>query len=312
MISLNDLKKHHKCEKLITDFINVLRVNIALVNEGGHYVIPPDKSKFGGRFYTDRALRVKIIDQDDFLGCFQKTGHFLERLLPYDLHAFAVPIQCSHLPETLYIVVGPVILNKRLDPEQYQKIGSELEVKSEDLLNEINELRVVSNIMIISILDLLAETVHDRIHLVGIFQEKNRHWQQFLDAILALTDVECGSLMIRDQKEKNHLVIKAAKTSGEKSLYDTRLRIGEGVAGWVAENKEPLRIDGQRTTSRIAHLLKRPEIKRSYVLPITDQETGELFGVLNLHTTKEKAPANPFDTAQLCRISERLIPFFLK
>ena len=303
-------KKHQTCDKLLTDFINVLRINMAFVDERGQYIVPPDKSKFGGRFYVDSTLGGDIV-KDNFLKEFQKTGHFFERLLPCDLHVFAVPIRCSHLPETLYLVVGPVILNKRLEPEQYKAIGEDMGVKSDELLNEINELRVVSNIMMISILDLLGETIHDRIHFTQMAQERNRRWQQFLDAVLALTDVECGSLMIRDQREREHLVIKAAKTSGNKTLCDHRVRIGEGVAGWVAETKEPLHIDTrQPTNSRIAHLLKRPEIKQSYVLPITDQETGELFGVLSLHTTKEREVLTPFDATQVCRISERLLPVF--
>jgi len=64
-----------------------------------------------------------------------------------------------------YVVVGPVILNKRLKDSQYQAEAKENGINESELLGIMNEVRVVSQVMMISILNLLSEIIRDNIEL---------------------------------------------------------------------------------------------------------------------------------------------------
>ena len=61
--------------------------------------------------------------------------------------------------------------------------------------------------------------------------------------------------------------------------------MGEGIAGLAAKENTSFVIAGTAADNRIKHLLKRPEIKQSAVIPLVSQ--NRVFGVLNLHTKKE-------------------------
>ena len=69
------------------------------------------------------------------------------------------------------MIVGPVILNKRLENAEYTTLARERNIPVQDLINEVNGLRVVSNVMMNSILDLLYEIVKNNIELSGIKSE---------------------------------------------------------------------------------------------------------------------------------------------
>src|SRR3569833_2979080 len=60
-------------------------------------------------------------------------------------------------------------------------------------------------------------------------------------------------LMMDETRTELHYAI--ASGNGESSLRDLRVRIGEGVAGWVAEHAETLIVPESETDSRLEHTL---------------------------------------------------------
>jgi putative methionine-R-sulfoxide reductase with GAF domain len=64
----------------------------------------------------------------------------------------------------------------------------------------------------------------------------------------------------------------------------TRLKLDEGVVGWVARARRPVVIDGRALPSDLAARLRQPALRCAVVLPIEHQ--GATVGVLNLSSTR--------------------------
>ena len=290
---------------MISRFVDVLRINIFLVDLEGLFILPPDKSRFGGRLLTERFLGFDLLHHEDFLNSFEAHGSYLEAENRYELKTYAVPIKVNDEDIFAYLIVGPVVLNKRLERERYTAMAREFEVDPNMLISELNELRVVSNMMIRSILDLLSEILRD--HVIMTLKEKqlgqlnggDARSQDFervareiyssvavdellvtlLDVALKMTGAESGSIMIAD-KERGSLNIKASRGLGELRHENFSVKLGEGISGIAAQANESFVIKGAEGDSRIKHLLKRPDIKESLVIPLHSKEG--VVGVLNL------------------------------
>ncbi|MBP9853840.1 MAG: PocR ligand-binding domain-containing protein [Candidatus Omnitrophica bacterium] len=295
---------------MLSRFIDVLRINIYIVDRAGQIILPPEETKYGGRLLTHPALGFDIFKEDDaFEIQFVNHAHYLEATNRYDLFSYAIPIKTADSEVIAYVMVGPVILNKRRDTVDYVNQAKLIGADVEGVLNEIKEIRVVSNIMLNSIINLLTEIVRDNIKIHSNHENSaNDHtisqkiWTKkfeimaneiystvrvdellitLLDVALKMTDTECGSVMMLDQ-ETNELTIKASKGLKNRKTEDIRLKMGEGIAGLVAKSKAPLIIDRDNPDSRIASMLHRPEIKKALVMPLVSR--NRCYGVLNLHT----------------------------
>ena len=165
--------------------------------------------------------------------------------------------------------------------------------------------------MMNSILDLLYEIVKNNIELSGIklaiyehaegkdsfpFPAAIKHAAKdlfstvcvdellvtLLDVALKMTDTECGSILVADPEKQGDLTIKISRGLSPEKIKDTRIKVGEGIAGLAALEQKPFIIHGQQGDNRIKHLLKRPEIQHSLVMPLKGKR--RILGVLNLHT----------------------------
>src|SRR3989338_5651841 len=162
---------------ILSRFIDVLHINIFIVDRKGLTILPPEEGKYGGRLLTERSLGFHPSQEPaEYLKRFEQYGSYLEYVSPLKLHQFAIPININGEGGPLgYMIVGPVILNKRLENAEYAALARERDIPAQDFTNEINGLRVVSNVMINSILDLLSEIVKNKIELSGIKSEMRRH-----------------------------------------------------------------------------------------------------------------------------------------
>ncbi|HCI45057.1 MAG TPA: hypothetical protein DE315_05975 [Candidatus Omnitrophica bacterium] len=297
---------------VLSRFIDVLHINIFIVDRKGLTILPPEEGKYGGRLLTDRSLGFRPAQEaSEFLKKFEQYGSYLEYASPLNLHQFAIPININGEGGLLgYMIVGPVILNKRLGNAEYAALARERNIPAQDLVNEVNGLRVVSNVMINSILDLLSEIVKNNIELSGIKSEMRQQGEgeegfseeikeaakdlystvcldellvTLLDVALKMTNTECGSIMVVDQERQGDLTIKVSRGLKESRIKNTRVRIGEGIAGLAAKENRPFVIHGQQAgDNRIKPFLQRPEIQHSLIMPLMAKR--RIFGVLNLHT----------------------------
>ena len=100
---------------------------------------------------------------------------------------------------------------------------------------------------------------------------------------------EASSIMLLDE-DKEHLFFKVA--TGEKSGMVTRYRIklGEGIAGWVAEKREPLLINDVAADSRFNTQLDQISgFKTRSALCVPMMAGGDLMGVVEILNKKSGA-----------------------
>ncbi len=298
---------------ILQHFIEVLRINIFIASCNGKIILPALKRRYAEEILENKGMGFDLnnTDRPNFLHKFEKHGRYLEYCHQFNLHSFAVPMIVEDEKIIAYMIVGPVALNKRLDPDQYQIISQKFNLNQSNLVDIINEIRVVSFVTIKSILDLLFEVSRyviqlnsqdQKLHKMSsnkeVFSPKISEAAQdiyssicldellvtLLDVALSMTKAECGSIMILDAK-KNILTIKVSKGINEKWAQSVHMKIGDGIAGLAVKENTPFVISGNQTDNRIRHLLKRPEIKHALVIPLFTE--NNVFGVLNVHTKLE-------------------------
>ena len=297
---------------MLSRFIDVLRINIFVVDSQGLVILPPEEGRYGGRFLNDSSLKFDLMgDSIDVNKQFELHGAFFESYSRYNLSCFAIPIKVEGGQTVAYMIIGPVILNKRLSGSDYEAMAEEFGCDKGELLSELGGIRVISNVMINSILDLLSEIVRDNIELnlkkkelnqmkvspKGVNTEytetaKEIYSTVYLDGLLAtlldvalkMTDAECGSIMVQDASG-DELTIKVSRGLDARSVENAKVKLGEGIAGIAAQDNTSFVIRGTEGDNRIKKYLKRPDIKEALVMPLSNRE--KVFGVLNLHTKKE-------------------------
>lgn len=103
------------------------------------------------------------------------------------------------------------------------------------------------------------------------------------DAIKAL-HAQAGSIMLLNES-KGELRIKVARGLGYETIKKTRVKLGEGISGWVAESGEPLLLIDGVDDPRFDGV--RGGIKDAVCVPLKTKE--KIIGVVNVNDKKEKA-----------------------
>ncbi len=101
-----------------------------------------------------------------------------------------------------------------------------------------------------------------------------------LEIVVKVVKAEKGSLMLIDDAEKN-LTIGVAVGLSEEITRDTRLEIGESVAGWVVKNRQPL-FAGNVETDATFQSIKKKNIRTGTMMcaPLTAKD--KILGTLNI------------------------------
>ncbi|MBK8398564.1 MAG: SpoIIE family protein phosphatase [Leptospiraceae bacterium] len=125
-----------------------------------------------------------------------------------------------------------------------------------------------------------------------------------LDHCLEGLEAKSGSILLWNSKEG---CLKILKSKGMPLDVSKNLRIypGEGIAGWVAEKKEPLLIQNLDTDPRFPNS-KRTNYENNSLISVPLLFQNELIGVLNINNKKDGYSFNRNDLKLTCAISERL------
>lgn len=101
-----------------------------------------------------------------------------------------------------------------------------------------------------------------------------------IEAATRLTESEVGSLLLVDE-EKNELFFEVALGEKGEKVKEIRLRMGEGIAGWVAKTGESVIIDDVQNDPRF---FKGADKKSSFVtrnmICVPVKSEGKVIGVL--------------------------------
>lgn len=127
----------------------------------------------------------------------------------------------------------------------------------------------------------IESEVESILHALDLLLDFQKLADWVLDSALRLSSAVSGSLMLL-QEEKPILSIVASRGLKDIAVRNRRQRVGEGIAGRVAEDGEPLLLVGTVGDAKLKPMGARPEIRSSVSVPIV-AESG-IIGVLNLNS----------------------------
>ena len=104
-------------------------------------------------------------------------------------------------------------------------------------------------------------------------------YELLLDEASKFLGVECGSVMVLDP-DKKRFSIHASRGLSEEVIGSTEIGLGEGVAGWVAQNKRPTLVNGKKLPDGLHARLKQPDLMSSIVVPI--EQDGDTIAIVNI------------------------------
>lgn len=129
--------------------------------------------------------------------------------------------------------------------------------------------------------DTIDARVHNLLTALDLITDFNRLCVEVLDMALEVSGGVSGSLMLVDKNGRD-LCIAASRGLSGLVQQKTRQRIGEGIAGRVAEKGEPLLLVGRVGDERFRGIGGRPEICSSVCVPV--KVGNNVVGVLNLNS----------------------------
>ena len=124
-----------------------------------------------------------------------------------------------------------------------------------------------------------------------------------VDKVTEVLNVEISSLMLFD-KENQELSIKAAKGLSENVIRNSKTKVGEGIAGWVAEKKEPLLIKDIGKDKRFNKRNGKYHNNSLLSMPLLVKD--ELLGVVNVNNKTTREVFSKSDLDKLKEISEHI------
>ena len=117
------------------------------------------------------------------------------------------------------------------------------------------------------------------------FSEPDAFIDFALDSILALIEATEGSFFAWDEYSKE-LVLRASRGSIHDRLKETKIKLHEGIAGWVAEKGLPVLVQDIRTDIRFFQVEKKYQYHSHSFLSLPLIANNKLLGLINI-TEKE-------------------------
>lgn len=133
---------------------------------------------------------------------------------------------------------------------------------------------------------------------LALSDDRQRLFREVLALAIAETGAEAGSLMIVDEDE-GELRIAFADGLSRETVRNVRQKIGEGIAGTVAQNGKPLIVNERVQDPRYKDGRERPRIACAMSSPILLDE--KVIGVLNVSSDRQ---GKRFKEEDLDRLSE--------
>jgi GAF domain-containing protein len=273
--------------QLIQDRFNFYHASVFLIDVTGEYAVVQESTGEAGRKMKTDGHRLKI-------GSKSVIGYVTQNKKPLVVND--VTQDPTHkfnplLPDTRAELGLPILLGD-------QVLGA-LDVQStipyafsED---DIEVLQILTNQLAVAInnANLFMQTQehlaqHRLIHHVTTVAASSTTIDDALTSAVQALRVTLGdhvSILMVDNKSNTLRVF--AASGYDKSVLGMEFPVGEGVTGWVAENKEPLLINNVKQDSR--YIRGKDEILSELAVPLIYR--GELLGVLNIES---EAP-NAFD-----------------
>ena len=256
-------------------------------------------------FQGERALRLLDLGRelDDLFPSAGTLQVPVTITRPLGISFAAVPLHATAEQVVAYLIVGPMVLGRREEPDQFRKRVSTLGLHAESLWPLILTIKLYSFEGIKSMLEFLEQmgsallelayqvrTLRAMVSEVPKVDEvvlncyTERLCQSLLDVAAAAISADGGSVMLFDSARQT-LQIKAAQGLSQEIIERTRLQRGQGIAGLAALGHAPIVLDHRTMDERFRAQMRRTDIAASIVAPLMFDVGHEAIGVLSLRTS---------------------------
>lgn len=293
-IALRDLMDVRAWQKIQDNFSNVTEIGLRTLDSKGNLFTSPSRdSRLCTELIKNPSVKNKFCGSclPTFLGGKAVVDKNLSYSCHSRLHNFIVPLKIED--EVFgYTILGPVILFMRGSKEVYLKSAEELNVELDEFWSAILEIKVVSFQLAQSMVELIKDVVEYNLKLAyqNIVKRKSvmmgldslklsRLLNALLDVAFQMTNADIGSIMFAE-KDSDEFTIRASKGIPEEIVSNTRVKLGNGIAGTAAKERTAFLIDNTQKDNRIKAYLRRPYISSSMIMPIEVEDT--VLGVMNL------------------------------
>ncbi|MBU1043067.1 MAG: GAF domain-containing sensor histidine kinase [Candidatus Omnitrophica bacterium] len=127
--------------------------------------------------------------------------------------------------------------------------------------------------------------------------------QNFLESILNqcldILESNSGSILLLDKNNRD-IVVRVARGEKSASILGERVKLGQGISGMVAQNKQAMLVEDVRTNTVVKELCRTKNYRTHSFLSVPLMYDGCLLGVLNV---TEKASGQPFSLKELSYVS---------
>ena len=233
----------------------------------------------------------------------------------FGLDVFVLPISAVGDSIAAYMIVGPLIPNKRKSKAEYEAYAKEVDVDIEELMDALveinvftyNRMRSVSGLLS-DIFSYMAKTGYHKKRLSEIapeligsdpmflLQYEEKVLRAFLDSCTIALDADSGSVMTLN-RNSNTLRIKVASKLSQSVIDDTDIKLGDGIAGVAAATAEPIILPKDEKKNGLSRKMTRKYIRSSMIVPFRKANESDVYGVLNLNIVRRKKEFSEKDTA---------------
>ena len=295
-ISLKDLLDIQKWQEIQDDFSDITGICLRIVSPEGNLIASscekatlctevlrnsPTKNRLCGTCLPTFLSGKAVVDKN--LSFYCDAG----------MYNFISPLIAHHDKILGYLIMGPVILVMRQPKEAYETIAHEFSVELEDLWNALLEIKAISFHYAQSLMKVIQNVAEYMLQSSSRGKEEThapltantkealtKRFEAFLDVAFELSKADIGSVMSLPNAAKE-LTIEAAKGIPDAIVRNTRVTLGNGIAGLAAEEGRSLLLDNTAADNRLLHYFKRPHLNSSMVIPFKTEE-GRVLGVLNV------------------------------
>jgi ligand-binding sensor protein len=295
--NLKDLIDIKAWQKVQDNFSEVTEVSLRTVDIRGDLLTNPSRpARLCNFLMKDSSLKDKICGAciPTFLG----GKGIVDRNLTFHCEAegiynFVAPLRLDDNKDLGYVVLGPVILVMRKNKEEYRKIAEDLGLTLEDFWSALLEIKVMSFQGMQSLIELIKDVGQYAMGLAYknimkkegtlTFESANlklkKLFELLMDVAFEISGADIGSIMFFD-KTSDAFTIRVSRGIPEEVAINTKIKLGDGISGTVAEGGKPVLLDNETKDNRIKQYLTRPYINSSMVLPFKSED--RVVGIMNL------------------------------
>ena len=298
--SLQQLVDADRWQRLQDHFAEVLGIPIRTVTPARALAVTPS---WPPTLSADSILR------------YFKVGEELEQLVPAEPSAehttslttdlgatySAVPVRLTSGYIVGYFVVGPMVVGKREDEQQFRDRMKRQGLEADAMWGALLSLRLCTFTAIRSMLNLMEDVgtalvqfayqarrlealvpSSAKVDQAMVTYYTDRILHSLLEAATLTTHAEGGSVMMRDPL-RDTLAIRVAEGLDEEVVAAGVSR-GAGLAGLAMDRRQVLLVDDTTRDAEVKARMRRPDLRSSLIAPLTPERSPEPIGVLNLRS----------------------------